>query len=657
MKKTFLLLITLILSFLLISCNEVKEYEIKYYIGEELYKTSIVKEKEKVEDIEVPEIEYYEFKCWVNKENNEEYDLSLPVKGNLELTAKYEKIANLAGGDKGKNYNFSNLTDEEMFEAAEKLENFLLDKVITVPFYSTVDLFALSDRIEYPVSLKYKNYELYSKFSGEDVFRYVEKRENFDYSHGLYLNGSFAYKGLYSYEYNEDLLSNKLVPYFADGDPIKVDEEGKKWKVYIQEGFKHSDGTDVLFEDFVAAYEANLNSTPRGLFFANVTKYRNGECTRDEVGISYNYEEKSITFEFDTPKTIQLVKHHLTDPFLAPTPYIPLEENVDFSGYKFSSEYILKSYENGVITYEKNPYYISKGVNRTFSKIEIYVVDTDQEAIAMFEKGLVDYMEVPDDLYYDYFNQDKDVLKIDNKVYGLYINLNKHIQEEEPILYNQNFRKALYYGIDRNSLYSDSFNPCHRMLIPNSYLDSYYKVLYPIKEDVDVYDAELALDYYIQSLKDLSKKGYFSSDESLTIELEVAYYFDFNFEEVFGRYEELFNSQEIFPNIEISFIEKKMEDFYEFYHKKFVMGDYDIIFYNLYSNREVSSVLGHWAFSITSSGSIFTTPLTYDVYKDNLIEFKGEYFVYEALCYALPPSISDVYIVNGRYKYVIIDEE
>ena len=186
------------------------------------------------------------------------------------------------------------------------------------------------------------------------------------------------------------------------------------------------------------------------------------------------------------------------------------------------------------------------------------------------------------------------------------------------------------------------------MLMPNSYLDSYYKVLYPIKEDVDVYDAELALDYYIQSLKDLSRKGYFSSDESLTIELEVAYYFDFNFEEVFGRYEELFNSQEIFPNIKISFIEKKMEDFYEFFHKKFFMGDYDIIFYDLYSNRMVSSVLGHWAFRINSSGLIFMTPLTYDVYKDNLIEFKGEYFVYETLCFALRLSVSDVYIVNGR---------
>ena len=42
---------------------------------------------------------------------------------------------------------------------------------------------------------------------------------------------NYLSKGLYSYEYKEDLSSYDLVPYFAKGEPVKMDERGYIWKI------------------------------------------------------------------------------------------------------------------------------------------------------------------------------------------------------------------------------------------------------------------------------------------------------------------------------------------------------------------------------------------------------------------------------------------
>ena len=647
MKKTFLLLITLILSFLLISCNEVKEYEIKYYIGEELYKTCIVKEKEKVEDIEVPEIEYYEFKCWVNKENNEEYDLSLPVKGNLELTAKYEKIANLAGGDEGKIYDFSNLTDEEVIELSLKMVDFFMDKTIVVPFYSTVDLFVLSDRIEYPVALNRPNYELYSKFRGENVFRYVvlnKEKDSFIRS----LHYDLLYKGLYSYEYTDDFSNYKLVPYFVEGDPIKVDEKGTKWKVYIKEGFKYSDGTDILFEDFIETYEYGIENCMYPFNkIVNVHEYYKGECSRDDVGLSYNYEEKAIIFEYKREMTVEEVKSEFTSPYYAPTKYMHDVENVE---HKAMAEYAFKYQEENVVVYEKNPFYVCKGVSRSFDRIEVYFVETYEEAKNMLDEGFIDYMKVNAEDYQEYFQKDENVLKIDHEIYGLRINLTGFVEEKQPILYNQNFRKALYYGVNREELFGDFYNSCDYVIKPNSITDSINHLLYPREQETNVYNVDLALEYYVKSLNDLYEKGYFSSEEQFKIELEVIYpkkdtFPSSNIEETFEQYQKLFNSQKIYPNVQIVFNVNKLDDSDVYY--KLTQGDYDIALDTFAANNSVNGFLEYWSTHHSSSGVRFYAPFLEKVYKNNLIEFRGEYFTYRAMCSAL--SGKKVFIVNGEY--------
>ena len=113
MKKTFIIITTLILSLLFTSCIASSDvtYKVKYIVNDEVYLTKEVKANEKVDNIEAPEFDYYEFANWLNKETNEPYDFSLPLNNDLELIAEYSKIANLSGGEEGKYYDFSNLTD------------------------------------------------------------------------------------------------------------------------------------------------------------------------------------------------------------------------------------------------------------------------------------------------------------------------------------------------------------------------------------------------------------------------------------------------------------------------------------------------------------------------------------------------------------------
>ena len=661
MKKT-LIIITSILSFLFTSCitSSNVTYKVKYIVNDEVYLTKEVKENEKVDDIEAPKLEYYEFINWLNKETNEPYDFSLPLKSNLELVAQYSKIANLAGGEQGKYYDFSNLTDEELIEITGKLEDFLIDQVVAIPFYSSAELYLLSDRIKYPVDKSFGGYELYSDFIGESVFKYVIDKGNFFSTNIANINEDLLFKGLYSYEYNEDLLSNKLVPYFAKGDPVCLDEQGYVWKVYIDEGFKFSDGSDVKFEDFVDAYELNLKNVD-ALGFAlmqikNIGQYKKGECERKDVGIEYNYEEKAIIFTFRHPNILKEVKDLLTYSVFGPIPYFELIENEDYSKYKFVGEYILKSFENNIITYEKNPFYVNKnGVLRTFEKIEYLCVEDKNAAHNMYIEGLVDYVELPKELFDEFFDYENNIVKKGSNGYGIQINLNENTKADKSILYNQNFRKALYYGANKIKYIGSENMLNYDFILPQSYFSDSYKILYQGQIEPNPYNVSLSLDYYVKALDELIDNEKLADKEKTVIEVEVIYADDIDDDvdvaKIFEDYEELFNSQKKYPNIKILFKVEKM-DYFELRYQYIYQGNYDLAFDHLGIITYIGNHMIRLGDFSNSEGYRFYSPIFNEVYNDLLLEFNNEYFTFKSLALALVNS-NNVYIKNGK----LIDNE
>ena len=657
MKKTLTIITTLILSLLFTSCiiSSDETYKIKYIFNDETYLIKEVNINKKAENIEAPELEYYEFINWINKETNEPYDFSLPLNSDLELVAKYSKIENLAGGEEGKIYDFSNLSDSELNEIASKLEGFLIDQVIAVPFYNSTKLNLLSERITYPVDKSFRGYELYSDFTGESVFKYVVDKGNFFSTAINNINEDLLFKSLYSYEFNEDLLSNKLVPYFAKGEPVCLDEQGYVWKVYIDEGFKFSDGTDVTFNDFVNAYELNLKNE-NALGFAlmqikNTVQYSKGECERKDVGIEYNYEEKSIIFTFRYPNILKEVKNVLTYPTFGPTPYLEILENEDFSKYKFVGEYVLKSFENDVVTYEKNPYYFNKnGILRTFDKIEYYCVDDKNTGYNMFIEGLVDYVELANELFDEYLDYENNIVKTSSNGYGIQVNLNEDIKTNKPILYNQNFRKALYYGVNKTEYIGNENIFSHDFTLSQSYFSDSYKILYQDQIESNPYDTSLSLDYYVKALDELINNKQIENKEKTVIEIEVIYADDIrggvDVDKIFKDYEELFNSQKKYPNIKVAFKVEKI-DYSKLHYQYLYQANYDLAFIHLGVITYIGESMTRFGNISNPDGYTFYSPIFNEVYSDLLLEFNNEYFTFKALAQALVNS-NRVYVKNGK---------
>ena len=663
MKKTFIIITTLILSLLFTSCIASSDvtYKVKYIVNDEVYLTKEVKANEKVDNIEAPEFDYYEFANWLNKETNEPYDFSLPLNNDLELIAEYSKIANLAGGEEGKYYDFSNLTDEELIEIAEKLEDVFLENMVAVPIGHEVSLKLLNTRLVYPVSRDYSEYELYSNFTGESVFRYGLMEDALDESDNIsfYWFKNYLSKGLYSYEYKEDLSSYDLVPYFAKGEPVKIDEYGYIWKVYINEDFKYADGANITFEDFVETYEHNLKCTDiNGLRISSILnsqKYLRGECEREDVGISYDYEEKSITFTMISIYNEKSFKDLFTSPCTGPVKFFKIEEINDFSEYSTVGEYFIKSFKNNVIAFEKNPYYNHKSkIARSFNKIEYHILGNEIDEVEMVKNNLLDICTIPKELFKEYYNSEysKQLIFTYNSIkqFSLFINTRDETKTSvsDIILFDIDFRRALYFGVDRENLIEYYLVPDYYYICDGRYLDEKHKIIYSKEKDSKYkYNPELAVKYYVKTLEKLIGEGKIDNTKNTVIELTLSCYEYYSEKEmlrkILGEFEKLFNSQEKYTNIKIKFnlFEEKSDSDYILY------GNYQIGLSNIVMNSAADS-LAIWAGLGTNADSYFINSIVNDWSRDTLIEFKGELFTYEALSKVLCLR-SKALIRNGEY--------
>jgi len=109
MKKTLIIITSLILSFLLISCaDDGNQFKIKYYIDNKLYDLKRVMANEITYEYDYPEIKYYKFLGWYDKETNE-LNLSEDITGEVEVLIKYDGYI---------------ARQEQQVDATEKLEKY-----------------------------------------------------------------------------------------------------------------------------------------------------------------------------------------------------------------------------------------------------------------------------------------------------------------------------------------------------------------------------------------------------------------------------------------------------------------------------------------------------------------------------------------------------
>ena len=283
-----------------------------------------------------------------------------------------------------------------------------------------------------------------------------------------------------------DTISGEAVFLFADplyrldenADPQpnlavalpEISEDGTVYTITIRDNAKYANGTPVKAADIVYAIQrifdpavGSQNSSVTGI--KNRTAVRAGELPVEELGVkALSDTVVEITLEAADPYFTK----KLADTSYSPIPKAFAEEKGE--GYALNADallsagpFVLSGWTGTEISwsYVKNPYYWD-AENVYFDEIVYQVVKDQNTALNLYEAGQLDGVKVDSDFIPLYEGQ-PDLIKINTlRMTNLELNINQ-LQGDgsytpHPILSNENIRKALLYGIDREELCNDVLN-------------------------------------------------------------------------------------------------------------------------------------------------------------------------------------------------------
>ncbi|MBQ7623959.1 MAG: hypothetical protein IJS65_01620 [Clostridia bacterium] len=279
--------------------------------------------------------------------------------------------------------------------------------------------------------------------------------------------------GFYTDEPTEDGEGWRWVCELAEDFPQKMDEEGKVWRIKLKKGLKWANGEDLDANDYIYSIKqaidpVQLNSVS-GLFNSAQLKlvkaydyYMQGSTgvpvSFDEVGVKkiddYTIE---LTAEQGVAQ-INVLRFGGGVGFVNETVYeAGMSEDRSFTDYGTAIDkyvcngpfMITEWIPDAKITLEKNPYYVLADKIHIKS-IEFSLVPNSQTAIELFQQDKLDYCAL---LYTDWesFEDDPRVYEYFNDSL-MYMMINVGNPSQNNLLGSLDFRKALYYGIDRNSI-------------------------------------------------------------------------------------------------------------------------------------------------------------------------------------------------------------
>lgn len=274
-----------------------------------------------------------------------------------------------------------------------------------------------------------------------------------------------------------DILSAEAVAYFADtlyrldenaeaipnlaAELPEISEDGLIVTVPLRQDAYYADGTQIKANDVVYAvqrvFDPAVGSQNTSIAaIKNKDAVRAGELPVEELGVRA-VSEFVVEFTLEAPDPY--ITKKLADTAYAPVSRAFAEEKGDQYGLSAdnllaSGAFILQDWNGTDIQwkYVKNPYYWDKD-NVYFDEIDIQVVKDANTAINLYEAGQLDGVFLNSDFVPLYEGQ-PDLVKVNSlrmTNLELGISSNKYLQ-------NENIRKALLYGVDRDELCSAVLN-------------------------------------------------------------------------------------------------------------------------------------------------------------------------------------------------------
>lgn len=241
--------------------------------------------------------------------------------------------------------------------------------------------------------------------------------------------------------------SGELIP--GTAEKWEVSEDGLTYTFHLREGLIWSDGQPLVAGDYEYSLKRLMDpdtASPYafiGAYIKNGNDVMTSKLDKEELGIKAT-DERTLVIELENPTGYFIS-------LLSMSQYMPLRADVveqwgaDFAATAeknvYSGPFSVKDTKNGMLIMEKNPNYWNKDAVK-LDRVEITFITDPNAALAMYENGELDFVQVPGPLIPQYDDQDEAYFDGSND----YIQIN---HKANKFLENKNLRLALNYGLNR----------------------------------------------------------------------------------------------------------------------------------------------------------------------------------------------------------------
>lgn len=278
----------------------------------------------------------------------------------------------------------------------------------------------------------------------------------------------YIFEGFTTLVLNEKCDGFKFQPTLAKEMP-KISADGKVYTYTLRDNLKFHDGTVIDADTFIYSYKMLLdpklknyraNTLFSGVYVKNAKNYFDGKCKWEEVGIKA-LDKKTIEFTLDiaTPELNTLTGlsyFALVHPGLyekgmnadrTETNYgTSMETTASYGAYTLKDWVFDQSFR-----VEKNKGLVLSDIY-TPDVIECRVVEEASTILQLFENNEVDVAPIQLANFQKYSEDPRAVMLNTGGILQLNVNSKS---TTNPVLKDVNFRKALYYGADRQKLAKD----------------------------------------------------------------------------------------------------------------------------------------------------------------------------------------------------------
>lgn len=294
----------------------------------------------------------------------------------------------------------------------------------------------------------------------------------------------------------------------------EVSEDGLTWTFTLREDAVWSNGDPVTAHDFVYSWQRAVNPDTGSEYgpymmngvIKNAAAVSSGEAPVEELGVKADGDFKLVVeLENPTPYFETLTTFGT---------FLPLNQKfVEEQGDQFalSADSLLAngpykmanwdSTSNSWDLVKNEDYWDAETVQ--MDKLNFQVVKDPQTALALYEEGTVQRMDLTSDLVDQYSTDDDYLVSADTFVYFLKFN-----QESSDALANKNVRAALSRAFDKEALVGEILNNgsiAANGLVPKDFtpMPETGEDFREVSGDLSAYDLEAAKEFWAKGLEEL----------------------------------------------------------------------------------------------------------------------------------------------------------